>query len=39
MEDHYLRLRPIYERNKPFSGKGSKSWKSFITQHPDKLKK
>ena len=29
----------FYERNKPFQGKGSKSWKSFIAQHPDRVKK
>ena len=29
----------FYERNKPFSTKGSKSWKSFIAQHPDRVKK
>ena len=39
MEDHYMRLRHIYERNKPFTGKGTKSWKSFVAQHPDRVKK
>ena len=29
----------FYERNKPFTGKGTKSWKSFIAQHPDRVKK
>ena len=29
----------FYERNKPFSTKGAKSWKSFIAQHPDRVKK
>ena len=29
----------FYERNKPFQGKGTKSWKSFIAQHPDRVKK
>ena len=28
----------FYERNKPFQSKGSKSWKSFIAQHPDRVK-
>jgi crossover junction endodeoxyribonuclease RuvC len=29
----------FYERNKPFTGKGTKSWKSYIAQHPDRVKK
>ena len=29
----------FYERNKPFTSKGTKSWKSFIAQHPDRVKK
>ena len=29
----------FYERNKPFQGKGTKSWKTFIAQHPDRVKK
>jgi crossover junction endodeoxyribonuclease RuvC len=29
----------FYERNKPFTGKGTKSWKTFIAQHPDRVKK
>jgi crossover junction endodeoxyribonuclease RuvC len=29
----------FYERNKPITGKGTKSWKSFIAQHPDRVKK
>ena len=29
----------FYERSKPFSTKGTKSWKSFIAQHPDRVKK
>ena len=28
----------FYERNKPFQSKGSKYWKSFIAQHPDRVK-
>ena len=28
----------FYERNKPFQNKGAKSWKSFIAQHPDRVK-
>jgi crossover junction endodeoxyribonuclease RuvC len=28
-----------YERSKPFTGKGAKSWKAFIAQHPDRVKK
>jgi crossover junction endodeoxyribonuclease RuvC len=29
----------FYERQKPFTGKGAKSWKTFIAQHPDRIKK
>ena len=29
----------FYERNKPFQTKGAKSWKSFVAQHPDRVKK
>ena len=29
----------FYERQKPFTGKGTKSWKAFIAQHPDRVKK
>ena len=29
----------FYERSKPFSTKGSKSWKTFVAQHPDRVKK
>ena len=28
----------FYERQKPFTGKGTKSWKTFIAQHPDRVK-
>ncbi|MBQ6079452.1 MAG: crossover junction endodeoxyribonuclease RuvC [Muribaculaceae bacterium] len=28
----------FYERQKPFTGKGTKSWKAFIAQHPDRVK-
>ena len=29
----------FYERGKPFTAKGTKSWKTFIAQHPDRVKK
>ena len=29
----------FYERSKPFTTRGAKSWKSFIAQHPDRVKK
>jgi len=29
----------FYERQKPIQTHGSKSWKSFIAQHPDRIKK
>ena len=29
----------FYERQKPIQTRGSKSWKSFIAQHPDRVKK
>ena len=28
-----------YERQKPISSRGQKSWKSFVAQHPDRVKK
>jgi crossover junction endodeoxyribonuclease RuvC len=28
-----------YERQKPVSNNGASSWKSFIAQHPDRVKK
>jgi len=32
-------LSHFYERNKPFATRGAQSWKSFIAQHPDRIKK